>query len=121
MRTETQEAPASQASTESSPRPRTIWKFPLTVTDRQKVVMPKGAQILHVASQYEIPCLWALVDEYAEKEERLFAIFPTGNVRFDAANAKHVGSFILSGGAFVGHIFEPIHSASDSPPAPSGS
>lgn len=89
-----------------------IWKFPLKVTDYQKISLPKGAEILSVQSQNQFPCIWAIVDSAvdAETEEREFEVFGTGhpyynNVHFGQEH-KFIGTFQLNGGAFVGHLFE---------------
>lgn len=83
-----------------------IWKFPLALAGTQMVVMPKGATVVHVAEQFGKPCIWAIVDERAEREERTFIILGTGT-SFDANQLSHLGSFMLDGGEFVGHLAEP--------------
>ena len=85
-----------------------IWKFQLEVTSHQTVEMPKGAHIIHVASQFEKPCLWAIVDPMAEKEARPIGILTTGQTSFGAREIKYLGSFMLQGGAFVWHVVEPV-------------
>ncbi len=86
---------------------KTIWKFPVSVADFQKIEMPKGAQILSVQPQFDGVCLWALVEKEAEKELRGLWIHGTGH---DLDNAKHLGRFIgtfqLHGGSLVFHAFE---------------
>ena len=89
---------------------RVIWKFPLENRVHNNVQMPKGAQVVHVAAQFEKPCLWALVDPDAEPEVRRFGIAATGQ-NFDEAEAHYVGTFMLAGGAFLGHVVEPIATA----------
>jgi hypothetical protein len=92
---------------------RTIWKFAIEVTDEFTLEMPIGAEPLHVETQrvngpnaqYEQPCLWALVDPTAEREQRTFYVHGTGHPVH--ADAEHIGSFLLYGGSFVGHVFEP--------------
>ena len=41
---------------------RTIWKFPLKLTDEQDVLIPSGPRFLTVQMQGSIPTLWASVD-----------------------------------------------------------
>jgi hypothetical protein len=41
---------------------KTIHKYPLHIADRQTVAMPRGARILTVQMQHEVPCLWAQFD-----------------------------------------------------------
>jgi hypothetical protein len=55
---------------------KTVWKFPLKYEtfdfDRGALVTPRGAQILTLQLQHEIPALWALVDdEQTETETRI--------------------------------------------------
>lgn len=88
------------------PLPRkSVWKFELQVTDEFKLTMPKGATPLHVEVQNDKPCLWALVDPTAEREERTFYVHGTGHPV--GPGAEHVGSFMLMDGTFVGHLFQP--------------
>lgn len=46
---------------------RTIWKYPLAITDTQNVMMPEGAEILSAQMQGDTLCLWALVNPDAPK------------------------------------------------------
>jgi hypothetical protein len=76
---------------------KTIWKFPVKITDDTFLSMPKDAEILSFQLQSGIPCMWALVDEDAEKIERHFEMFGTGHlVPCDKGiNRKYIGSVIL--------------------------
>ena len=90
------------------PSTKTIWKFELEVTDNQYVNMPYGAELLSVQTQGTTPCLWALVDAKNPTEERHFEVFGTGHpVNCDMGiERKYIGTFQLSGGATVFHLFE---------------
>jgi len=84
---------------------RSVWKFEIQVDDEFTLRMPKGAEMLHVEVQHDKPCLWALVEPANEREERTFYVHGTGHpVR---PGVEHVGSFVLMGGSFVGHLFQP--------------
>jgi len=85
-----------------------IWKFPLKVTDRQSIIMPKEAKILTIQNQNGSPCLWALVDPKAEKEDRTIEIFGTGHaIRYDmGVSRKYISTFQMEGGGLVFHAFE---------------
>ena len=85
---------------------KTIWKFPLYVSDTVRVNMPKGAEILTVQRQGEQACLWAIVDATAEREERVFEIYGTGNgmVQDMGIQRKYIGTFQEP--PFVWHVFE---------------
>lgn len=41
---------------------RVIYKYPLSLTNSQEIVMPVDAQILTAQLQNNMPCLWALID-----------------------------------------------------------
>lgn len=91
-----------------------IWKFPLTVTDQQTIMMPINSRILSVQTQGKTPCIWAIVDteKHKEVEAREFEIYGTGNPFYEGhrfgKDHRFVGTFQLEGGAFVGHIFEQV-------------
>lgn len=87
---------------------RTIYKYPLTVTGHNALRMPKGAEVLTVQMQHGVPCLWVLVDTDAPECERVLRIYGTGHPISDDENALYVGTFQLSGGAFVFHVFEVV-------------
>ena len=82
---------------------KTIWKFPLQVTDEQSVMMPAGSQPLTVQIQGEQVCLWALVNPDAEKEDRTVQIFGTGHPVKVAGD--YISTFQMRGGALVFHAF----------------
>lgn len=83
---------------------KVIWKFTLELEGYQDVEMPAGAEVLHVAAQDNTPCVWALVDPKALRVPRRFLLCVTGTS--PNGEGKHVGTFLLYGGAFVGHVFD---------------
>jgi hypothetical protein len=87
-----------------------IWKFALHITDRQKVTMPAGSNILTVQYQAGGLQLWAIVDPDAEQEERLIEIVGTGNTMVDVDKEDlarfHIATVQVRGGALVWHVFE---------------
>lgn len=84
---------------------QTIWKFPLIVADKQKVMMPKESIVLCVQMQGGNPCLWAMVDPAAALRERSFRIIGTGDEIKDNPG-NYVATFQMLGGSFVFHVFE---------------
>lgn len=83
---------------------KSTWKYPLSITDRQIVSMPQGAQILTVQVQHDTPCLWALVNSENPLQARGIQIFGTGH---PASNAgEYIGTFQVAGGSLVFHVFE---------------
>ena len=45
---------------------KTIYKYPLSLVDRQDLSLPRGAEILDVQLQCGQLCLWAIVDTDAK-------------------------------------------------------
>ena len=58
---------------------RTIWKFPLEITDVQRISMPVDADVISVVNQNNQIVLYAIVDDTAPRENREVRIFGTGN------------------------------------------
>jgi hypothetical protein len=86
---------------------KTIWKFPLLVSDVNVLEMPKDATILSVQAQDDEPMLWALIEPEGPKTSRVVLTFGTGH-RVDDSPLRFIGTYQLRGGAFVGHVFEPL-------------
>jgi len=82
-----------------------IFKFPLQITDIQKINMPKDSTILTVQVQKGTPCLWALVDTDKEAEERFIRIIGTGHPVPENI-LRYIGTFQVLEGTFIGHVFE---------------
>ena len=83
---------------------RQVFKWTLAITDLQALSLPKGAQILSVQVQNELPQLWALVDPAAEKEKRTIAIYGTGHPVPDNPG-DYIGTVQMLNGRLVWHIF----------------
>jgi hypothetical protein len=83
---------------------KTIWKWAIGLGETT-VKIPVGAELLTIQEQYGEPCLWALVDPSAEKEERFFRTYGSGHPVKDVPG-KYVGTFQLKNGSFVFHVFE---------------
>lgn len=85
---------------------QTIWKFPLAVTDVQRIKMPKGAEVLTVQRQGELACLWAIVDDAADTVMRVFEIHGTGNPMWQdmGVERKYIATFQVP--PYVWHVFE---------------
>lgn len=94
-----------------------IWKFNTVPNGRFEgevsIRMPKGAEILTTQTDKKdnTPCIWALVDPYAEIEERLFEMYGTGHdIHYDmGVERKYIGTYQYQKGEFIGHIFERIN------------
>jgi hypothetical protein len=87
---------------------RTIWKYPLKITDEQTIDIPEYGEILSVQVQNSDPCIWVLVNPTEETEPRVFEIFGTGHpLEVDlAVSREFIGTFQQHGG--VWHLFEKI-------------
>ena len=83
---------------------RSVWKFPLHMTDLQYVDMPMGAEILTVQMQGEQCCLWALCEPENVMRPREILIHGTGHPVGDIG--RYIGSVQMMGGALVFHVFE---------------
>ena len=83
---------------------RSVWKFPIAMTDVQSVDMPMGAEILAVQMQGEQCCLWALCEPDNAKRPRIILIHGTGHRVGDIT--RYIGSVQIYGGALVFHVFE---------------
>jgi hypothetical protein len=87
----------------------TIYKYPIEITDSQKVLMPQGAQILTAQFNNGRLCLWALVNaSEAVLMERTIRIQGTGNPVADPYLLKYIGTdqHVVNGTTLVWHVFE---------------
>lgn len=83
---------------------RTIWKFPLEVTDLQTIQMPVDAHFLSVGQQDDELMLWALVDPENQLIPTTFAIYGTGHpIGAAESDEYHVGTVQV--GPYVWHVF----------------
>lgn len=84
-----------------------VHKFQLKLTDEPQVFqMPVGAQVLTTQTQWDVICIWALVDPQAKLDPRTFIIRGTGHPVQD--NVKYIGTVQQMDGRFVWHIFEVV-------------
>lgn len=82
---------------------KTIYKYPIEITDEQVIEMPLGANILNVQIQNDTVNIWAMVDpkEYAVPVK--LRIFGTGNPVPSGLVLRYIGTVQAAG--FVWHIF----------------
>ena len=81
-----------------------IFKYPLRITDTQRVKLHREAQILSVQFQNGELCAWVRVNPSAPAMEVDFDIFGTGH----PIPASYPGTFVGTvqhGGALVWHVF----------------
>lgn len=84
----------------------TIYKYPIKITDTQKVKLPINAEILTAQMQGDTLCLCAKVHEgNTSMEERTIEVFGTGHPMSDDAR-RYIGTTQMHGGALIWHVFE---------------
>lgn len=84
---------------------KTIWKYPLAITDAQPLRVHSGAVALCVQTQRGIPCVWILQDPSEPEITLVVEIFGTGHP-VNSGNHSYIGSVQTDGGAFVWHVFQ---------------
>lgn len=90
-----------------------IFKFPLEVTERQMIHMPRSAQILSVVTENEAPVLYVLVDTNDAQSSfpRIFRGVTSGEV-FNAEGCTFIGTAKLKEW-YIFHVFEQRQGVSD--------
>ena len=84
-----------------------VFKYPLAITDRQKIHLPRGARILSFQSPRGQPFIWALVDPEATAWiSRRFRLVGTGHPIEDTGGLSYIGTVVMWEGALVWHLFE---------------
>lgn len=68
--------------------------------------MPIGAEFLHIEVQDGVPRLWALVDPNRGSVPYTIEIVGTGHALSTLDDYRHIGTFLMHGGALVFHAFE---------------
>ena len=85
---------------------KTIYKYPLEITNKQSIEIPNNSRILSVANQNENICLWVEIDKKEEKKTELaFYVFGTGHDIPDNLNLHFIGTVVTLGGRLVWHVF----------------
>jgi len=82
---------------------KTIYKYPIAITEEQEITMPQGAEVIHAGVDPQgNPCVWAMVDTRNEPEPMSILVYGTG-APMAYTPERHVGSF--NDGPFVWHVF----------------
>lgn len=82
---------------------KTVHKFAWHEDGKAEFMMTRGAEILCVQNQNEIPCIWAAVDTDEIIETRKFVYCGTGH---PAPEGKYIGTALFRGGDLVFHFFD---------------
>jgi hypothetical protein len=83
---------------------RTVWKFPLEITDQQVIEVHGIPRVVLVAIQNGTPCIWMEMDTDERKVPMRLYIVGTGHSV--PPFTQHVVSFL--DGRFVWHIYSPV-------------
>jgi len=83
---------------------KTIYKYPLEITDVQQIEMPLTSNILTAQMQNGVLCLWAAVETSDRLEKRTIFIFGTGNPMLGGVTSRDYIATVQDG-KFVWHIF----------------
>ncbi|MGL5912788.1 MAG: DUF7352 domain-containing protein [Bacteroidales bacterium] len=88
---------------------KTIYKYPIEVTNEQTIKLPKGAKILTIQTQRETPCIWAMIDKTEQETEEVeLRVHGTGHDVPDSETLRYIGTFQLHGGSLVFHTFRKV-------------
>lgn len=89
---------------------KTVWKYPIKMSDWFDVEMPCGAEVVSVGVQNGQPVMWAIVDDSKERVNVRFRLAGTGHPLQDVEEHKAVFRFVgtvqLAGGNLVFHLFQ---------------
>ena len=81
-----------------------VYKTTLKVTDRQVVMVPRGAKFLTAQIQRGEPQLWFLCDEKEPITNRIIAIYGTGHP-LPEDPGEYISTFQELGGDLIWHVF----------------
>ena len=85
-----------------------VYKHKLEVCDQQKVLMQKGAKILHVGLQNGYVCAWFECDENAPMEERIIHCVGTG-FHLPSVSLRYLGTVLIYHDSLVYHFYEEVN------------
>ena len=90
---------------------KTIYKYPLVITDRQEIKVPKDAKFIHVDMQSKnggVPemNLWCEVETENRPSPRTIYIFGTGHPMPSDVKLEYINSVQMMNGSLVWHIYE---------------
>ena len=85
---------------------KTIWKFPLEITDSQIIELPSDYNIIGVYNQKEKLVLYLEVDPDSPKKDYLFEIFGTGHPIPEIKGYRtFIGTCLFNDGDLVFHVY----------------
>lgn len=85
---------------------KTIYKYPLKITDTQYITVPFGGYPISVATQHGEPVVWFMVNTTNSATERYrFVMIGTGNPAGHAEGMDFLGTVLMANDALVWHLF----------------
>lgn len=86
---------------------KTIYKYPLTLVDKQTIEMPMDFQILCIQTQFNKPCIWVMVNPKLPPIGIKIEIYGTGESITNPypEYLKYIGTFQTNNGHEVYHVF----------------
>ena len=83
---------------------RTIYKYPLRLTEKQKVLLPLHSRLISVKSINEQLYLYAMIDPEQTRTDNVeVLIYGTGHVFDSMLSFNHLDTVVENG--FVWHVF----------------
>jgi hypothetical protein len=86
---------------------RTVWKFPLAMTDSQMIEAPGDFEPLSVQMQHGVACLWAIVSPSLSKESHNIWIHGDGHIIQYPGHLRFVGTVQVGPGEAY-HVFHAL-------------
>lgn len=86
---------------------RSIYKYPLQVTDSQIINLPIDYKILTVQEQNGIPCMWGMVDYKNQALPVEFVTYGTGHP-VERTGLEYISTYQLPSG-LVFHVFKQLN------------
>ena len=82
---------------------KSVFKYPIQITDEQEILAPIGWQPLSVQFQHGAPCIWALVDTANALVLQTVHVHGTGHPI--EHNGRFLGTIQVAGGSLIFHVF----------------
>ena len=83
---------------------RTIYKYPIEITDTQTLEVPQDRRILNVQMQDGKPCIWMEVETDTPHAELKVYVVGTGHP-MPKTDLHYIGSVQIANGLYVFHVF----------------
>lgn len=85
-----------------------VWKFSVPIADTSTVMIPRGAELIHFATQDpdDTPYVWAICNPNAPKVRRQFRLAGTGHPLLVSRSAKYIGTIHVQDRKLVFHLFD---------------